>query len=300
MMTRTLIALALLAWLSACATQQQPYLAGKPDTRAWLLAQNKLFRVSEKVRVAAAPLCTRTVGTVGDMWQIPARYTDRAFAAEATKILGLREGERVVISVAAGLPADRAGIRLGDTIVGAVGEVVTVKRDGETFEVKVPPVPACDVKFTLVSSWAANASASSEKATVAVTFAMVQATFDDDELAFVLAHELSHIIHGDSNLAASTTVKVATILLGGIGQVAAQAAVTPAVRDREAAADELGCRIMAVAGYDPREAPRILQRFSQDGGWLSDHPGTDDRMRALATVADDIDRRKVANLPLLP
>ena len=59
-------------------------------------------------------------------------------------------------------------------------------------------------------------------------------------------------------------------------------------RDQELEADELGLTFMAIAGYDPREAPRFWERMeAQAGGgarppeFLSTHPGPNRRIEQL-------------------
>ncbi|HRD54602.1 MAG TPA: M48 family metallopeptidase, partial [Flavobacteriales bacterium] len=57
-------------------------------------------------------------------------------------------------------------------------------------------------------------------------------------------------------------------------------------RKHETEADKLGLVFMAMAGYDPREAPKFWERMSQGGGQappeiLSTHPSDQTRMRDL-------------------
>jgi predicted Zn-dependent protease len=57
-------------------------------------------------------------------------------------------------------------------------------------------------------------------------------------------------------------------------------------RKHELEADELGLTFMAIAGYDPRQAPIFWERMSANGGaappeFLSTHPGPDSRIQKL-------------------
>jgi predicted Zn-dependent protease len=57
-------------------------------------------------------------------------------------------------------------------------------------------------------------------------------------------------------------------------------------RKHELEADELGLIFMAMAGYDPREAPVFWERMAAAGGeappeFLSTHPGPDRRIERL-------------------
>ncbi|MDX1629920.1 MAG: M48 family metallopeptidase, partial [Fulvivirga sp.] len=58
-------------------------------------------------------------------------------------------------------------------------------------------------------------------------------------------------------------------------------------RTHEAEADKIGLIFMAMAGYDPREAPRFWQRMEQQSSgqrppeFLSTHPHPDSRIEEL-------------------
>jgi len=58
-------------------------------------------------------------------------------------------------------------------------------------------------------------------------------------------------------------------------------------RENESEADHIGLIFMALAGYDPNEAPKFWERMqSMSGGgappeWLSTHPSHDTRIRDL-------------------
>ena len=77
------------------------------------------------------------------------------------------------------------------------------------------------------------------------------------------------------------------LILSALGLGAQIGAILPFSRANESEADEFGLRFMAVAGYDPREAPRFWDRFSHTGSgapptFLSTHPASSDRKSALA------------------
>ena len=72
-----------------------------------------------------------------------------------------------------------------------------------------------------------------------------------------------------------------------------------ASKPKELEADEIGLVLMAQAGYDPREAVRFWERFSQAGGkappeFLSTHPNSSKRaekLRAMLPQAMEIYQR---------
>jgi predicted Zn-dependent protease len=63
-------------------------------------------------------------------------------------------------------------------------------------------------------------------------------------------------------------------------------------RQHESEADKIGLIFMAMAGYDPAEAPKFWERMAQTGGggqpeWLSTHPSHDTRIKDLQEALPD-------------
>jgi Zn-dependent protease with chaperone function len=129
---------------------------------------------------------------------------------------------------------------------------------------------------------------------------MIQAARTEGEMAGVMAHEISHVAlrHGTAQatkgqkygLLAGIAGIAGTILGGpGVGQLAqAPFAVyfLKFSREYETEADILGARIMANAGYDPRDLANMFQTIqraggSGSGGWFSSHPSPSDRFARI-------------------
>ena len=122
---------------------------------------------------------------------------------------------------------------------------------------------------------------------------------DRDEVAFVLAHEMAHVIrrHAIDRLLQQKVVSALALASPGRGalaswirQVGFQGLARAYSRDQEFEADELGLRLMRAAGFDPAGAIRLLQRLGKLEGapgplgfdaYLSTHPPVEDRVSRL-------------------
>lgn len=128
---------------------------------------------------------------------------------------------------------------------------------------------------------------------------------DETGLAVVMGHEIAHAIanHGreriSQTLVTQTGLSLASIALGGGGAsltgdmilqgagAATSLGILKFSRKHESEADELGLYFMAMAGYDPQQAPTFWERMSaQSGGsappeFMSTHPSHDTRISDL-------------------
>src|SRR6266480_3154305 len=124
---------------------------------------------------------------------------------------------------------------------------------------------------------------------------MIEAARTEGEMAGVMAHELSHVAlrHGTAQATKAGKYQTGAAIAGvlgtifggpGLGQVAqAPFALTflRYSRDYETEADILGARIMAKAGYDPRDLANMFRTIEAQGGggggFFSDHPSPANR-----------------------
>lgn len=135
---------------------------------------------------------------------------------------------------------------------------------------------------------------------------------NQDQLAGVIAHEIGHVVsrHHDERITrqqgASTGLQIIGAILGSrYGQGAANAAVQggsilaqtgfllPGSRAQESEADVVGQRLMAQAGFDPRQAVNLWQNMIAASGsrppqWLSTHPDPQARIRELQQRAAEL------------
>lgn len=136
---------------------------------------------------------------------------------------------------------------------------------------------------------------------------------NQDQLAAVIGHEIGHVTerHHDERVTrqamAQFGVNFAEVLVGSrygngaaqtTGQLGGAAAiglfVLPNSRDQETEADVVGQRLMAGAGFDPRQAVELWRNMQQASSgnrppkWLSTHPDPTSRIGALQKRADGL------------
>ncbi|GEM_PF-65380 len=129
---------------------------------------------------------------------------------------------------------------------------------------------------------------------------------DEDELAFVMAHEIAHVNCRHSTRAMTRSMPINLLLLGGVIYaeykddedlqlllggaflVHQGLVMTKYSRKDEREADKVGLMYMARAGYDPRAAVRLWERaaeeepkFMKNISFLLTHPPSSERARRL-------------------
>ncbi|MFN0207625.1 MAG: M48 family metallopeptidase [Planctomycetota bacterium] len=136
---------------------------------------------------------------------------------------------------------------------------------------------------------------------------ILSVTQSEAGLAVVMGHEVAHAIarHGGERmsqqmgvdaaltavqmgLSKSSTATQQTVMtaLGAGSQVGV---LLPFSRSHESEADHIGIILMAKAGYDPHEAPKLWERMSKLGGggspeFLSTHPSNETRIKELTAL----------------
>jgi len=123
--------------------------------------------------------------------------------------------------------------------------------------------------------------------------------WDKNEMAFILAHEMGHVIRGHAIerivtntavAAASRAAPVRGALGGWLKTVGVQYLQTAYSRDHELEADRLGVRLLMAAGFEPSGAIRLLARLadlkraaepSSLGEYFSTHPTSEIRIQSI-------------------
>ncbi|WP_395830481.1 M48 family metallopeptidase [Elstera sp.] len=126
---------------------------------------------------------------------------------------------------------------------------------------------------------------------IVLTQGMLQRMQTPDQALAVLAHEAAHLAHADplASVIQHQGWGLAAQVLFGTGVLSNVAQVLPIFayhRDLERRADAEGARYLAALGRPPQSLAEALKRLAGNdgGGWLSTHPGTDERAAALAAL----------------
>ncbi|MDZ8120274.1 M48 family metallopeptidase [Pontiella sp. NLcol2] len=118
---------------------------------------------------------------------------------------------------------------------------------------------------------------------------------DTDAIAFVLAHEMAHGIHGDANERYLTKTVISGLLRlktrglsPGTQQLLARLIQQGYSREQEFRADRFAVALTRAAGFDPEGGCRLfsnLRKTSNDpnpfGAYLSSHPPMDERIKRI-------------------
>jgi predicted Zn-dependent protease len=147
---------------------------------------------------------------------------------------------------------------------------------------------------------------------VGVHTGLMKVAQNEDQLAAVIGHELSHVTyqHGGQRVSqqmalegAGQAVQMYTgrngaprnpYIEAAIGLGGQLGVLLPFSRKHESQADKEGQLLMARAGYNPMEASNLWQNMMQASGgnsppqWMSTHPAPQNRREKLAERAPDL------------
>ena len=119
---------------------------------------------------------------------------------------------------------------------------------------------------------------------------------NDDEIAQIMGHEISHALlgHGRERMSRAMATQGGLLLgsivagqdLSALGPVADIALTLPNSREAESEADRYGIELAARSGYNPHAAVRLWEKMGAASGngppqFLSTHPAPANRIQAL-------------------
>lgn len=262
-----------------------------------------------RMALANRALCARHAPLAGFAVSGPFQYAPR-FRAAFARLTGIGAGLGVV-RVQPGSPAAIAGLSPGDPVIAIAGEPIdppkgtaativplrsfaarfdraareagggavtlSVERAGNRVEVRFVPETGCDIDWQVVGGkpW----HAATDGRMISVWSGFIAAMEGEDELAFIVGHELAHAIFGEPR----------------DGQPLGPAA--------ETRADIVGLHLAARAGYDPAAAARLIARYGERierSHPSASHPPAANRAAVLRDTAARIAAMQAENRVLWP
>ncbi len=264
--------------------------------------RERLDPIAHKILAANADLCDKTKPDIGVITQT-AKSFPKELRAGARRDLGLTD-DPIVVYVRPDGPGDKAGIRPGDKFFGENGIMsssgkvfkthlksgLTIERErGEVREqVIFEPETKCDFGVQLKMTSAINAYANGKS--IIMTAGMMNFVQSDDELAYIIGHELAH--NTQSHIRKSITNYV--LSLGG----------TRYTRKFESEADYVGIYYMERAGYDASGVEDIWRRLARMSlrpiGRAKTHPAYPSRTVQIKATREEIEAKRASGADLLP
>lgn len=176
----------------------------------------------------------------------------------------------------------------------------------------------CGFRMRMVDSDELNASFDGKE--IAINSGMVRFTENDDELAFILGHEVAHkmmdhlgshkvnaFVGGFFGLVLDVGAAAAGVNTGGLFmQTLSGQGAKAYSQEFESEADMVGLYLASRAGFDVDKAPMLWRRMaaehpaSIEGSFTALHPSTPERFVAMENVIRKIHDRQTLGLPLVP
>lgn len=314
-MLKTIIKCAVSACLAALAVVPSSARAESLSIRALASKELRLATVAYRIAIANADACVNPRMMTGLILHDLTLYepsmrgaVSRAFKLDAGfGVLGIVPGSPAsaagleiddeILSLGSDQVADAAGSQQGrqsydrmndfqsklDSQLQAGPTVLLIRRAGQLGAIRLSGEAGCGGTPILTESRMFNAWSDGHQ--VVLSTEIVDFARSDDELAFVLAHEMAHNILGHSK-------QTRRDFLGQLGLRFAR------VRKGEVEADFHAVALMTAAGYSGHAATRFLQNARRRMGWQPslDHPGFGRRLGTVAAALQHLDHGGVARV----
>lgn len=185
-----------------------------------------------------------------------------------------------------------------------------IERDGRNMVLTLTGVPACGYPVVFSENDAVNAYADGEK--VVVFSGLLRLLTSDEELALVVAHEISHNTLGHITKKQLNSIPglIADILLASVGVYSggafSKATSNVFSKEFEAEADYSGLYILARAGMDISNAANLWRRMAAEhpgsiyAQYGASHPSSPERFIAIESAALEIKNKLASGQALAP
>ncbi|HEV7660414.1 MAG TPA: M48 family metallopeptidase [Allosphingosinicella sp.] len=313
-----------LAWaFAAPAAPAAPLPPPEESLAAMRALDQRVATIGHRLAVASLGLCAERAWLPGLAVHDLSQY-GADFRPAAIRAFGLDAGP-AVLALAAGGPAERAGLRADDILLafdgrppprGAPGRggsfelmerilaaldeafadgraTIEIRRGGARLAIEIAAEQGCATRFQLIPGRSLNARADGRY--VQLSTAIAEYVADDGELAAVLAHEFAHNVLG--HRIRLDEARVRRGILGNFGRNARR------IRETEIEADRLSVYLMERAGYDPQAAVRFWSRFGRRGlNFLGSptHPNWRSRIALIEAEIAAIRRARAAGQVPMP
>lgn len=294
----------------------------------------KLADLSWPILVNNLEMCNNFVGYRTGLWlsRQSSILTSLSWVSDGEQTIGK---DPVVWGVAADSPAALAGIEVGDRILAIDSKSIKssadarrllakstkafsaehtdsiqflIQRDDDRKRIEVKPVLACRSEISLAGGTRINAYATGKH--IKIFNGIFTFVETDEELQYVIAHELAHNISSHAVYArARGAVGVVLDLFalrwrvwtnGGISRLSIRAFTKP----YEVEADYLALYLLANAGIDSTGVENLWRRLATEDisriGWILTHPSTPERFIQLRKTREEIEEKQRRNEKLLP
>lgn len=316
------------AQVSQEAEKQREY-----TVRQFLKNKQRVDKVSWRVLTYSAPICKSTRNKVG-MSVMSIYDMSKEFRSAYAKALAMSDG-LTIIDVYPDGPAERAGLMVGDVIVGVednevprgttarstftklFGQALTkggavnlrINRGGAEMSAPLGTELACSPDVFVVEDSTVNAYADGKN--IVVNTGLLRFMENDDELALIIGHELAHNDLG--HIKAQNANAITGAILGGIVTAVTGVNVVNGFaktgsgafsQEFEHEADYVGIYLSARAGYDITFAPDLWRRMGAEHPAAitrgSTHPPTAERFVALENAVKEIREKQAKGQAVEP
>ena len=302
----------------------------------------RLQDVADAIKLANPEICGDFIEPhLGlELWSLPALGRLEEVAREVYEQDHGLDGAARIRRVAPSSAAAAAGLRRGDELLAIGGEpaagsarglraaarrlaanpdyapvTLRLRRGGRELERVVKPRAACRSEVGIAPGAEINAYADGSR--VGVARGMLNFVDSDEELAFVVGHEIAHNVMDHVDIMRGNML-IGTIL-GGLLDIAAASggvytggAISSAGMEAgrlaksaelEAEADYIGLYMLHNAGFDISGGADFWRRMGAEGGSLyasSTHPTTPQRFIAMRKTIAEIQGKAARGEPTLP